>query len=243
MNMLDKNDIELRLLAGMEIELDGGYIRSPKIKDIIEIGEKKYNQYISYLLIDKDNFDFKGNRDEISNFYLVYFNCYHNEEFKDIFFNALKFIYGVTPTLSFYKEELFFYFKNEFRDWKLTNENFDDFQEIVKIATNTRIEKEDYNPGNEKAAKFIEKLKAIKANRPKPKEKINLHSIINGLSWRSNDINIFNIFDLTIYQLYQGFFASEKIDNYQFTLQGMYFGTVDIKKNKIPDIHWANSNK
>lgn len=239
---MDMNDVELKLLAGMPIEIDGGRLRSPKIKDVIRIGEQKYNLYMSYLLIDKSNFGDEL-KDDITNFDIAFLKCYHDEDFKNVFFSALKFIFNETPTLQGNDEELFFYFGDELNHWKITRNNFSKIQELVRVSNNIQIQKDDYNPGNEKAAKFIERLKQIKASRPKPKEKMNLFSIIRGLAWRENGVNIFNVPEMTVFQLYQAFFATEKIDNYRSIVQGIYSGSVDDKKIRFADIHWANVDK
>lgn len=238
---MDTNDIGLRLQAGMPIEIDGGFYHTPKLKKIINIGQNKYDQYLSALLFDKNNIDGEIDKD-IDNFEVLFSICYHNEEFKKTFFEALCFVFQESPQLFSDNESLFFYFGDELDNWRIDKFNFSKIQKIVKISNSITIKKEDaYNPANKTAEKFIERIKAIKASRPKPKETMNLQSIMNGLSWRSNDINPFNILDLTIYQLYQGFFATEKNDNYQFTLQGVYAGTVDGKKINYNNIHWAKT--
>lgn len=240
---MDRDSIELKLLAGKLIDIDGGLYRTPKIKDIVDIGEKKYNQYLSVLLFDKKNID-GDDLEDVDSFDLLCAYCYHDESFRETFFSALKFMFNEIPQMSHDDESVFFYFGDILDNWTLNKSNFLKFQELVRISNNISATKEeDYNPANERARKFIEKIKRNKSNKPKTKETINLASIIDGLSWRSNGISILDIFELTIFQLYRAFFTTEKIDNYQFTLQGVYAGTVDGKKINYQNIHWAKINE
>ncbi len=103
--------------------------------------------------------------------------------------------------------------------------------------------KEEYNPANEEARKIIEKIKENKKNAPKPKELITLSSMISGLGWKANNINIFNVWDLTVYQLYDGLNRLKIIDDYQFTLSGIYAGTIDSGKINLKDINWMKINE
>lgn len=242
--MMDINDIELKLLCGQPVNIDGGLLHSPKLKNVIRIGEALYSQHLSAILFDKkhiDGIEDDENYESYDTFELLCAYCYHNENFFNIFLDAVEFIFKERPTLDTDESEVFFIFGDELNNWKIDKSNFSTIQKVIRISNYLKDEekKEDYNPANERAKKFIEKLKKNKADTPKPKETMNLHSIISGLSWKLNNINILNCSELTVYQLYNGFFTTEKIDNYQFTLSGIYAGNVDGKKINYKDIHWA----
>jgi hypothetical protein len=234
------NDIELKLLAGMPIEIEGvGKLYSPTLKEYIKIGESLHNQYLSALLFDKKNIE-GVEKDDISTFELLCVYCYHNQEFKDMFFKALKLVFKEEARMFADEQSVFFYFGELMDMRRITESNFGQIQEIVRKANwiKPAAEEEELDFANEEARKMHEEIERIKA-KIKTKEKMNLHSIISGLSWKDNGVNIFNIFDLTIYQIYQGFFQTEQIDSYHFTLTGIYQGTVDGKNIKMPNIHWA----
>ncbi len=236
---MHKDDVQLCLLAGMSIEIkDTGHFHVPKLKDIIELGYSKYNEYVSYLLFDKNNAGVEN--EELSNFQVFCIYCYHYEDFRKIVFDAIKFFFKEETHLVSDENDVFFCF-DENQNRRIDELNFEYIQGLIKKVNFIKLEKEeeDYNPGNERARDFIEKLKQWKREKPKAKETMNLHSIISGLAWKKNDINLFNIFELTIYQLYNGFFYTENIDNYHHTLSGLYAGTVDGKNIKLPEIHWA----
>jgi len=67
--------------------------------------------------------------------------------------------------------------------------------------------------------------------------------MISGLGWKANNINIFDVWDLTVYQLYDGLNRLKIIDDYQFTLSGIYAGTIDSGKINLKDINWMKINE
>jgi len=73
------SDLELKLLAGYNISTEMGLIHQPRIKDVIDIGESTYNQYIGLLLYDTDLLKIpksdleKMKLDKIDTFDFIYF--------------------------------------------------------------------------------------------------------------------------------------------------------------------------
>jgi len=228
-----ENDLNLKLLAGMSIFIENLGILTPlKLRDIIALGELNYNELLSVLLIDKSNIDGLNNQD-INNLELLMVYSYQNQDFREKTLKALKLFLNKE---FFMNNEGFFYCD----DLIINNDSFNYFQYVLKCANHIEIKKKEDEiiPGNERARKFMEKLKLSKQNIKKP-EIINLHSIISGVAWKSNNTNIINIFDLTIYQLYDAYHRLENIDNYHYTLSGLYAGTVDGKNINLSNITWS----
>jgi len=240
-----ENDLNLKLLAGMSINISNLGIISPlKLREIINLGESNYNELLSVLLIDKSNIE--GLKDqEFSNLELLMVFCHQSNEFRDKTLKALKLFLN---NEFFVSNEGLFYCRDLISDnyglmvYKyiiIDKIPFNDFQMVLKKANHIETKKEDeIIPGNERARKFMEKLKLSKQNIKKP-ETMNLHSIISGIAWKSNNTNIINIFDLTIYQLYDAYHRLENIDNYHYTLSGLYAGTVDGKNINLSNITWT----
>jgi hypothetical protein len=236
--VINDNDLELILLAGIPVEIEGvGEFRIPTIKEIIKFNESKYNEMLSILLINKNSFEIELSQD-ISDFDLLFVLSYNDENFKKKLLDCLEFFFNSRPKVIDNEEQFYFQFSN---GNKLDKNSHEFLQRVIKKAhcINEGAKKEEFKPANSKAQELMDFITKSVKNKPKTKEQMNLHSIISGLSWKSNGINILNIFDLTIYQLYNGFFATENIDNYHHTLTGIYAGTIDGKKIKIPQIHWA----
>lgn len=236
---MEIDDLDLKLLAGMPVEIEGvGLLHIPTLRQVIDIGYSVYNKYISAIMFDKSNVE--GITDEeICNFDLMFGISVHNENFRDVILESFNFFFKKEAQLYFDNTGAFFYL-GEISN-RIDNTNFQSIQEVIMKANHIKTNKEEleFNPGNEQAKALVEKIMAARKQKPKKKETMNLQSIVSGLAWRSNGINMLNVFDLTIYQLYDGFFRTERIDNYQFTLSGVYAGTVNGKEINFNNIHWT----
>lgn len=238
---MNNNDLELKLLAGSPIEIHGvGTIYPPTIRDIVNIGESQYNKLLSTLLFDKENIENLHDHIELNNFQILFSYCYHQEDFKEITLKAIEFFFREKAQLGFNDSNVFFYFGHEKENRKIDSSNLDQIQFVLKKMSFIKTNKEpEYNPANSKAKQMIELIMKNKKNKPLTKEIMNLHSVTSGMAWKSKNINIFNVFDLTVYQLYQGFRVTENIDNYHYTLTGVYSGNVSSKEINFTQIHWA----
>jgi len=234
-------DAKIKLSANLPVDIGNLLYYPTPFKIVAEVGWSLYNHYLSLLLIDKASME-KEIDERVSNFDIFYANCYHNPEFKDVAFSALRLFFMDEPEMIEEDESVFFGFSASNKT--LNHSNFDNFQKILKIAHNLKESQEkEFDPANSTAQKMIDMILKNKSKRPPKKEKIDLNSIVTSLAWKSNGISILNIYDLNIYQIYQGFFVTKNIDDFNFTLSGIYAGTVDGKKIDMADIHWANKPK
>ncbi|MNK45799.1 hypothetical protein D3C87_645700 [compost metagenome] len=235
---MNTEDIELKLLANLPIPFnDKLLLHIPSFKKVSEIGLSIYNQYLAILLIDKNALE-KELDERITNFDIFFANCYHDESFKDVAFQALRLFFMDEPELYSNENDVAILFSSLGR---IDHSNFDGLQLILKIANHLKLESEpEFKAGNSRAQEMINMILKNRKSQPKPKEKIDLVSMVSGLAWKSNGITILDIFDLNIYQIYNGFFTTNNIDNYHHTVSGLYAGTIDGKSIKMSDIHWAN---
>lgn len=236
------DNIDLELLAGMPIKIQEGiYIHQFTIKEIIkEIGTSKYNQCLSLLLIDEDYIEEVLDRDdlEIPPYIFIIQNCIHNIEFQQLICNA----YEV-----FLKCEVVF--DDEYGLVFMTKDNqpvaldeglYKNIQRILR-KSNCIPEPEKYSPANEKAKEFIKKLKRNKRMAKKNiKSEFTLADIISGIKWKSGE-SYSNVFNLTMYQLYDGLSRLQIIDNYDNTMLGVYTGSIKVKNNDAKEINWFKS--
>lgn len=236
---MNKSDLELKLLAGMPIYIDGlGELKCLKLKEIIEMNESKYNQYLSSLLFDKSQIEELEN-EKITNFELFTSLNYTDLSFREIVSESLTLFFGEE---AYYVEDYgIFYFGELSEERILVEDKYEEMRHILRVSNNiSQEEEEDYKAGNERAKKFMEKLKKKKKEAAKyKKQEINLHSLISGLAWKSNNLSIKEIFDLTVYQLYDGYFRVENIDNYNNVIRGIYAGTINGKEINLSKINWA----
>lgn len=242
--MIDLEEVKLKFLANRPIWLDGaGYMYPTSIQQMIDIGINTYNALLSCLLIDKSAFKSDTQEEDFVNSDIFFFNCYRSEDFQQQVIKILQVL--------FRKECRFFTTEQDIgisigeNEGILGHTNFDDLQAILRIGNHIKdpVSEPEYKPGNSKAQEMINMIMKNKKKQPKPTPKMDLHSILSGLAWKSNGFNLNNIFDLNIYQVYNGLATTENIDNYNFTVSGIYAGTIDSKKVKMADLHWANKIK
>lgn len=235
-----KSDIELKFLADIPVDIGNVCkLHVPTLREVIEMGESEYYRLLSSLLVKKDQIEIDELL-EASNMEVVYTICYHDKEFLETFQKASRFIFREDISMSPEELGLFFYFGDLEEKRFLNDRNFDWIQSLVVISNNINVEEDEYNPANEEARKLVEEIKKAKAEISKNKKQISsLSSKISGVAWKSNSVNIFNVFDLNIYQFYDALLRLEQVDNYQFTLTGIYTGNVDSKKVKIDNLHWT----
>lgn len=239
---MNDNDIQLKLLANVPIDMDGvGQFQLPTIKEIIQMGESKHNKYLSMILFSKDYFNFPGeDLNEYSDMEVLATSIFYDVSFRELVANSFKLFLGKDMKVT---EDRIIYFDELSEDSILTEEKWMMIKKVARMGNFIQEKNEDldaYKAGNERASKFIEKLKQKKALAAKAKkqDKINLHSIISAVAWRTTGIS--NLLNLTIYQLYDAYFRLGLIDNYHYTFTGIYTGNIDSSKIKLPDINWAN---
>ncbi|KAF6630502.1 hypothetical protein H6F38_13790 [Paenibacillus sp. EKM208P] len=237
---MDDLDIHFKLLGGRPIYIEqAGYLTIPPLEKIVDINMSLYNSFLASLLIDKSMI--KSDLDNnVTNFDIFYANCYHNEEFKANAFAAIFLFFSESPTLKESDDSVYI----EIGKGQINHSNFNIIQKIIRLGNNVEIQNEpEFKPANSRAKKMIEMILKNRAKQPKVKEKIDLHSIVAGLAWKDNGLSLFDLYKMNIYQIYNGLYVSNNIDNYHHTITALYAGTLDGKSIKMADIHWANKLK
>lgn len=222
------NDIQLKLLANVPIDIDGMVnFQLPTIREIIMMGEEQYNYYMSALLFSKDSLS--DSNDEV----LGKMNDY--EIFSSLIAYEESFQYSAMSAFSIFTDQepkLFengaVYFGELSEDSFLDESKWKQMQKIIRLGNYIPEKKkeEEYKAGNNKAKELIDKImrKKKELNNGNKDEKINLHSIISAVSWRTSGIN--DILNLTIYQLYDAYHRLNTVDNYHYTFTGIYSGSI-----------------
>jgi hypothetical protein len=240
---MDEKDIQLKLLANIPIDLGFAKFQLPSVSDVIYMGESTYNSLLSLMLFSKESLTIQVEEfEKLSDFEILINLIYHDVSFRNMVFNAFATFLDVTPHIS---QEGIIYFGEFDISTILTEDKWEELKNIIKIGNFIpKTTEEEYKAGNERARKFLEaqkKRKEMIAKAKKKDEKINLHSIISAVAWRTVGFN--EVLKLTIYQLYDGFYRLGLIDNYHYTFTGIYTGNIDGSKIKLPDINWANMIK
>lgn len=197
---------ELRMFMGKEIELDNGIcLHSPTINEITNIGEIKYNLYVNLLLF---------NRDIIQYFYRldseVYEQILHIDRY-ELFMSFPVLIESIKEALSFFcKADVqyhvagrFFYANDDYM--VLNHNNYKSIVKIVKCITGIQDSEQPKAFRNKKAQALYEQARAARHKSSKS-ESLRLRDILSILcNAEGNGIHIFNVGELTIYQVYEHF--------------------------------------
>lgn len=245
--MTDK-ELKARLLKGLDIDYQGILIRNYSVGEIFEdLGLDKYDYLISLTILDVKDI-FKNNKvDNIDNLKMYDIIC-TSFEFNNWFieflntFTYMEWTYGSFDDFVAYDEN-----KKRFR---ITKDKFDGLMELIKkmyvINRNNKV-KSKFNPDmavDEETRKLVEELaEAEKELKSKFKNKsVTLNGIVTGICSKPNSYNLFNIWNLTIYQLMVQYYGIEQDENYGYVLDSVYHGVFDLKKSgtKLENIHWAN---
>lgn len=239
---MSENDIQLKLLANVPIDITNECkFNLPTILELVEMGESQYQYYISILLFTKESLKLDTMK-ELASFsdYDVLMNIiYYDDQFRETFLSALGRFLSCKP--DFFDGAVFLGDLTE--ENLFTEEKWMFIKKLLKIGNflPENSEDDEYKAGNERAKKFMEKLKKRKAEvdaMKKKTEKVNLHSIISAVGWRLDDVD--KVLNKTIYQLYDAYYRFGFIDNFNFINTGIYTGNIDSSKIKLPDINWAN---
>lgn len=250
-----KRDENLRLLAGLPIHVNGvGDIYTKTLKEIAEIGESKYNQFLSILTVDIKDLDVdeeskqKLEEDNINTFIILLSQCKNDQsgEFKEMVENALSFFIGQEVVLIlnagvFYvgDKERLQTIENLDNECLLTNDNYEEFKRILLSQNCIKEKKEKYKPANKKAKRIAEKLKqskeVINEQKSKSGEKLDLYDLVSAFSAYSNSVNIIDVWDLTFYQFNDQFQRTQLIEDYEISIQSLLHGA---DKNKVEIKHF-----
>jgi hypothetical protein len=235
--LMNVEDMELKLLMNHPIQLDGiGPLVSPTIREVIALGYSEYNRALSSMLFDKSQVsELSGDAD--SHFHWACFFFYKDPSFQKSFSQGIELLFHSEIELK--EEQGEPYLAIVKTGGRIDASNFEQLQTIIRMANKVQTKEEEYTPANDKAKEFIELLKRNKGKKPPKKPVTNFHSLLSGLAWKSNQISILQVFDLTIYQFYDGYYRLENIDHYNGILTGIYTGNIDAKQIKMSDMNWA----
>ncbi len=197
--MIDK----LKLLAGDEkIEVDGIVFKQPKLRDIKDIGLQVYYAYISFLLVSAEEYLISIKREDLIPFFkqhnLTMFDIYRDNPYeRQLFIEALSFF--IDGEIVFKNGEFLINNTNI-----INKEIYQKILEIIAEINCLKVNKQQETYANEKARKIAEKIQQAKRKRSnvQSKDSVSLPDIISAVASRKESLNLLNIWDLTIYQLY-----------------------------------------
>jgi len=252
-------DLEAKLLKGSAIDVCGLKIKPLTIGEIVDdVGYEKYLELLSVLLINKNKIAHLFNNDEVKNnlrnfdLFLMdeglvgklieFFKVFLKNESVSLVDGDVVIIDGEEKVIVDEEENVI----DERERVFVNRDNYDEFLDVFCQMYYVRDAKEQkYKPANKKAEEFIRKLEEKNKQYAKVKKtnEKSLFDVISGVAWKAPNMNIFEIWDLTVYQLYDAYYRLEIIDEYEKIYTGIYSGAVDSKKIKLKEYDWTKKIK
>ena len=161
-------EIDLALFTGVDIPVPecGIIIHQPTIKEISMIGEKSFLSGVQILTLDKEQFvkDERG-LSNTNNFqiFMTIMNdkeAKQHKEYKEYVMQSLSLILPNIKVMITPRTLLLNYNTGNII---IDEGNFEYFQTILRQVFCISLDREDFNPANEEAAKIAEKMKKAKA--------------------------------------------------------------------------------
>lgn len=237
---------DLRYLAGLQIPFQNvGEIYPLTLKEIAEIGEMNYHKYLNVLTFNiediKASDEEEGKVADFTPFEILLANIFFADEelrFEETVADALMLFFREKPT---FDKRGFFYFGKLSEGRTIDQDNFDELRKVImeQNCLLTEKEKEDiYNPANERARKIAEKLNKARKKIAELKKKqseegnspsLTLFDLISILASNGNNLNISNIWELTMYQFNNQFNRMKMLDEYEINVQALLHGADSSK--------------
>jgi len=237
MEKVDKLDYNINLVLGSPIPIeDRFHIKQFTINDIKKnIGFSKYYAYINMICIDPLSIKMTLNTiDNVSPYDFIMANCYHDK--------TGDFVRGICDGLSlFLGEQVGFDYTNV----KLFTDNHTigmlDFEDIVEAIRNVNCmdKGENIEVKNEAQLQYMINSRKMKAKYAGGSQS-DLSDIISSVCAKHPSINLFNVGELTVYQLIEQYKRLNMIDSYFISVKSLIAGAdkkdVDLK-------HWSEKLK
>lgn len=233
------------LLSPAPVQLSGiGGIVSPKLREISAIGYNTYQFYLSVLQMD--------GKSVLS---AIGLQAMPNAE--QIQTNLFELLTADSRTADMLREILNFFLKEDVSysenhkaflvrtgndvTGMITSENYPQVCEAVCLRNGIRQKQEaDISKAkNKKALEIMNKLqmgRAKKAKQVKSDDNLELGNILSAVANKSQSLNIVNIWDLTVYQLWDCFFRLS--NNNIYNIQSMSVATWGDKDNHFDATAW-----
>lgn len=238
---------ELKLLCGLPIILEPNIclITPLTLREITAIGLDEYYSRISLLTISSYDIEKlfekislsqeeESEIKDVNPFDFTFENCMISEEYFENFKKAIRMVTGESINLSLARKV--FYFGNFEEGRVLDKDNFFDFQNIIRKQNCIEEEKKLSDFEKKMKAKFEKNREKVNLAKKKQgdigEEQISFETLVSSIAAHGNGINIFNVWDLTMYSFNDQLKRMQMIEEYQDNLNLICAGA-DSKKIKL----------
>jgi hypothetical protein len=216
------------------------------LMDLYKITEQQYNMYLSILCFDIDSLENKDEilkiNQDIKTFDLIVQNCISDEMFKNNVINGLELFLREKVNFIINENEniVFFYIGELNEDENIKNriinrDNYELIKEALKLMNCLQVE-HNYKKMGKKARELAEKQKKAREMIVKIKgnsgDVLSFSDLISAFCSYSRNVNIMNVWDMTIYQFDNQFKRMQLLNDYEIGIQGLLHGA-DPKKINV----------
>lgn len=233
---------ELKLLTGLPIRIENVCEVFPlKIGDISKMGQNEFNLMLTYLLLDDKKIEVSEDIFVSPLDYMILSNLENGADGK----RFERYLEMITHEKIHTSSEGFFYFGDISENRKFDSDSLVVLKEIIKkqyFLNDDESSKSKSTPANDKARELIERLENYKKQIKKENSEkgMELSDIVSVVASYAPNINIINVCDLTVYQIYHLYIRLINKDTYDSQFQLLCQGA-DPKELKLE--HWANKIK
>lgn len=228
--MISEQDLKLKLILGLPIEINKIKIHSVKVKEIAEFGYLKYNQALK--IISADSFEIKrilDSKENISQFEFIVISVMSSMEICTLIEDLFTLIFKEKAEFS--EEKLCF----NVGSYELTKDNFNEIVNMIcKRNGATKSEKDLGKPSNEKARKILERRNFARSKLRKNGE--NGFDLADLVSFLSIYFDTSTLLNLDVYQLTDRFMRIIKKENYDISVNSLIHGA---NKSDLNLKHWS----
>ena len=235
------SDLNCKLLLNKPVTINNiGSLKALTLNEITDMGFDVYNKYLCMLcvnsedihemlnipLVDENNVPYEL----IQPFDFIWENCKYNEEFKSSIVTALECFLHDRVVVN--EEALCF---DVGLEGLIHKDTYNFFIEIIKEMNCIQV-KDKYTPTTLAEQGYVNELKEKKARYQNKKPESNINEVISAVCAKHPSINVLNVGELTIYQLFNQFQRLNAIDQYDININSMMHGA---ESKDITLTHWS----
>jgi len=247
MLLLTDTDQKARCLCGLPLFIGEIEIFPVTVREVIEMGENKYNSYLTILIMPNKIFQglLEGVSDvnkeaieQISNFDILTSFCGNHVGLQEDILEAFHFF--IKKDIVYDKKKRLFSIVED--DIDIDNDFYDNFIKIIKLQTYLfKADEDAEKPANKKAQEMIEQKKKLKEQVAKLKkrdnEPLSMSDYISIIIAKSYEIDVKKCLDMTVYGFFDYIERQALIDNYDVGIKQILAGE---KPEKVNLKHWLS---
>jgi len=238
--LLSDDNLNMAFLMGDDIVLKGiCTLNAKKIKEISKIGFDKYNFYLSNLCITSDDiyelFQWNDEFKDIEPYDFIIANLMNNDDFRSKILEGLSFFIGKEVSIETKTDNTIEFLIDD--NSSISKKNFNFFIDVLKRQNCMTSEgKKKMTPKNEAQRKMFIKLKEHRHKHNSANQN-DMTDIISSVCAKHPSINMFNVGDLSMYQLIDQYKRLNLIDEYFININSLMHGA---SGDNVKIKHWSS---